>query len=330
MKRGLVLGKFHPLHVGHIALINFASQHCDELIVMVCASEQEAISGDLRLEWMEQSFTDKDFIKPVLLNYLEEDLPSTSVASREISGLWAEKIKEFLPPIDIFISSEYYGEYVAESLGCESLIYDLKRKNINISASQILENTFRNWDFLSEAAKPYFVKKICIYGTESTGKSTLTEKLAAHFNTSFVPEMARELIEGTQTCQESDLLDIAELHATTINEKMKFANKILIVDTDLKITSSYSKYLFHKELVVGDWVRKANQFDLYLYLDKKVSFHQDGTRLEEEERNELDVFHYNELVKNNSDYILIDGNWAQRFERSVEVINNFFKLEEEI
>jgi HTH-type transcriptional repressor of NAD biosynthesis genes len=33
MIRGLVIGKFMPVHNGHIALINFAASQCDELIV---------------------------------------------------------------------------------------------------------------------------------------------------------------------------------------------------------------------------------------------------------------------------------------------------------
>jgi nicotinamide riboside kinase len=36
------------------------------------------------------------------------------------------------------------------------------------------------------------IKKIVVIGPESTGKSTLCEKLASHYNTLWVPEFARE------------------------------------------------------------------------------------------------------------------------------------------
>src|SRR5665811_850276 len=38
-------------------------------------------------------------------------------------------------------------------------------------------------------------KIIVITGAESTGKSTLTETLAIHFNVPFVPEIARDYVE---------------------------------------------------------------------------------------------------------------------------------------
>jgi cytidyltransferase-like protein len=46
---GLVCDKFAPLHKGHIALIEYAINRCDNLIVFVCNStiEQERIKIDL-------------------------------------------------------------------------------------------------------------------------------------------------------------------------------------------------------------------------------------------------------------------------------------------
>ena len=38
------------------------------------------------------------------------------------------------------------------------------------------------------------LKKIVILGPESTGKSTLCEQLAAHYNTVWCPEYAREYL----------------------------------------------------------------------------------------------------------------------------------------
>mgnify|MGYP006388881073 CR=1 FL=1 len=55
--------------------------------------------------------------------------------------------------------------------------------------------------------------KIAITGPESTGKTTLSEKLAQHFNTDFVPEYSRtylENFEGQYT--EEDVAKIAELY----------------------------------------------------------------------------------------------------------------------
>jgi HTH-type transcriptional repressor of NAD biosynthesis genes len=115
--------------------------------------------------------------------------------SREVSQLWANKILSLIPDLDYIISSEPYGAYLAEYLQCESIFYDIARTITNISASLIRQHPLRYWDYIADSAKPYFVKKICIYGSESTGKSTLTVNLAQYFKTNYVPEMAREVIE---------------------------------------------------------------------------------------------------------------------------------------
>jgi HTH-type transcriptional repressor of NAD biosynthesis genes len=324
MSIGLVLGKFHPLHVGHIGLIKFAHKHCDELIVLVCASDKETIKGSTRFEWVQDSFKKIPGIKAILLNYSEQELPNTSVSSRETSQLWAVRLKACLPKIDIIFSSETYGDYMAEFMGCRHLSFEPQRNTFNISGTEINSNIFKHWSYLADAAKPYFVKRICIYGTESTGKSTLTERLADYFQTSFVPEMARDIIHGTDDCTPEQLVQIAELQARWITEKVRTANKLLFVDTDLNITSSYSMYLFGRKLIVADWVKQANYFDLYLYLDNDVPHFQDGTRLDRQRRDELDVFHKKQLVENGLNFELIQGSWEERLERSVSIIKKLW------
>ena len=39
------------------------------------------------------------------------------------------------------------------------------------------------------------VKRVVICGPESTGKSTLTQNLASHYNTSFAKEFARDFLQ---------------------------------------------------------------------------------------------------------------------------------------
>jgi HTH-type transcriptional repressor of NAD biosynthesis genes len=129
----------------------------------------------------------------------------------------------------------------------------------------------------SSLVHPFFVKKICIVGTESTGKSTLAKRLAEHYKTIYVPEMAREIIEETENCTYDDLLKIAQLHTQKISESILAANKLLIVDTDLNITRSYSQFLFNKGLNVDPWIEEVNQFDLYLFLEPDCEYIQDGT-----------------------------------------------------
>jgi HTH-type transcriptional regulator, transcriptional repressor of NAD biosynthesis genes len=249
MKKGLVFGKFMPLHHGHLALINFALQHCDRLFIILCYTENEPIEGAIRNRWLHASFDTNPAITLVSFEYDESELPNTSIPSQHVSGLWANTFKKLVPDVDIVFTSEDYGTYVAEFMSIQHILFDKARSIFPVSASEIRANPFSYWHFIADNAKPWFVKKIALVGSESTGKSVLTERLAKQFDTCFVPEMARDIIEKTNDCTPSDLYKIADLHAKAIIAKLSAANKLLFVDTDLTITKSYSRFLLVKNLV---------------------------------------------------------------------------------
>jgi HTH-type transcriptional repressor of NAD biosynthesis genes len=320
MKKGFVPGKFLPLHKGHLGLINFALDHCDFLYVIVCSASRESIDEMIRKEWLCQELKEKENISLISFPYNENILPNTSVSSRIVSEKWAKAIKDIVPDAEIVFTSEEYGDYLAEYMGISHLAFDKGRVQFPISASQIQSNPFAYWHYLAEAAKPWYVKKVAILGTESTGKSVLTEKLAQYFDTTFVPEMAREIIEETKKCTFSDLEEIANLHAKTIGKKMGDADKLLFLDTDINITKSYSRFLFNRELITEPGLEEAGKSDLYLFLEPDCPFVQDGTRLDEKERNRLSLAHKEFLKSNNIDFISISGDWKNRFNSAVDII----------
>jgi cytidyltransferase-like protein len=52
MMYGLVIGKFMPVHKGHLALINFAAERCDRLIVSMSYTSADTIPGELHFHWL--------------------------------------------------------------------------------------------------------------------------------------------------------------------------------------------------------------------------------------------------------------------------------------
>lgn len=323
IKRGLVLGKFMPLHQGHVGLIEFALKNCDQLTILVCTTDNEKINGEIRLQWVKKLAVDHINIQVIHLPYNEKILPNTSVSSRKTSMLWAKYIQENFPAFDVFFSSEKYGDYLAEFMQIEHQFFDQPRKYFPISASKILQQPFQFWEFIPKHVRPYFVKTVCIVGTESTGKSTLTQQLAQHFQTNFVPEMAREIIDKTNNVTYKHLQQIAALQAKTILLAKENANKILFCDTDLNITKSYCRYLFNRELTTEQWIESANQFNLYLFLEPDCPFVQDGTRLSETERNELNTFHKKQFFDNYISFISISGNWENRMKEACKKVTEY-------
>ena len=94
------------------------------------------------------------------------------------------------------------------------------------------------------------LKKIVILGPESTGKSTLCEGLAAHFNTAWVPEYAREyLLKHGKNYQFEDLMTIArgqieseEKHASALGGQE--GNGVLFIDTDMYVMKVWGEFVF--------------------------------------------------------------------------------------
>jgi HTH-type transcriptional regulator, transcriptional repressor of NAD biosynthesis genes len=325
MMTGLVFGKFMPLHKGHLALIDFAASHCDKLYVVLCYTMQEPIDGVTRKEWLIKSLNEYSNVTLIPFAYDETILPNTSVSLREVSAAWATAFKQLVPDVMVVFTSEKYGDYIAEYLDIRHVMFDEHRLNIPVSANAIRKDPFLYWNLIADAAKPLFVKKVAIVGTESTGKTILTERLAAHFNTSYVPEMARQIIEETETCTLDHLYQVASLHAKTILEKLTDANKILFSDTDILITSSYAEFLFGHTLQVEPWITEANRFDLYLFLEPDCEYIQDGTRLSREKREELSRHHKQFFSKAGVNYISIDStDWQERFDSAVDCINTAF------
>lgn len=323
MKKGLVLGKFMPLHKGHIALIHFSLAHCDHLTVLLCHHPNEPISGKQRLLWLNELYGNNTVVSVVSYQYNPALLANSSEPNDEYAKAWAESIQKILHPVDVFFSSEEYGDNLAKYLEAEHQLFDKGRTIIPVAASLIRKRPFTYWDFLPPPVRPYFVKKIALVGSESTGKSTLTQNLAKHYQTAFVPEMAREIIEHTESCTYEHLHQIAALHATTILSKTKEANKVLFCDTDINITKSYAAFLFDKDLVVPQWIENANRCDLYLFLETDCEYVQDGTRLSKKEREKLSEAHKAQLKKAGIQYTVITGHWLERFEQACQSIDKF-------
>jgi NadR type nicotinamide-nucleotide adenylyltransferase len=81
-----------------------------------------------------------------------------------------------------------------------------------------------------------------VIGPESTGKSTLSAQLAAHFNTVWVREFARGYLQSLgRPYEQHDLLTMAEGQLRAEDEAAAQANGVLICDTDLHVIKVWSE-----------------------------------------------------------------------------------------
>jgi HTH-type transcriptional regulator, transcriptional repressor of NAD biosynthesis genes len=325
MLKAFVFGKFMPFHKGHEAMINFALTKTDFLTVLVCCSDRETMPAETRKAWIEKTFEKNSKLEVKIFNYSEKEFPNTSVSSQEVSKIWSEKFKNLFPDYNLVVTSEEYGNYVAAFMKIQHLAFDLPKQLVPISATLIRNDLFTNWQFLPDSVKSSFVIKVAVLGTESTGKTTLAERLAVHFNASLVKEAGRDLIADSNSFAFDDLSLVAFEHAKHIEKAILQHSPLIIMDTDIHVTKSYAKFIFDETLKVNDNIYKANQADLYLYLNHDVAYVQDGTRLCEKDRNLLDRSHRAVLSQHNIDIVEISGDWEKRFETAVSSIDRLLE-----
>ena len=126
------------------------------------------------------------------------------------------------------------------------------------------------------------VQRIGIFGTESTGKTTLAQKLAAHFGEPWAPEFVREfwdLRSGKIVAE--DLGTIALGQIANEDRAADRARRVVFFDTDL-----LTCVLWDDVLLPGacpPWVRaeaerRARGVALYLLCDTDVPFAADPQR----------------------------------------------------
>ncbi|MGN7719559.1 AAA family ATPase [Chitinophaga sp. 22620] len=167
------------------------------------------------------------------------------------------------------------------------------------------------------------MKRIVVIGPESTGKSTLSEQLAAHFNTAWVKEYARGYLENlNRPYEQHDLLQIAEGQLRLEDETAARASNILICDTDLQVIKVWS------EAKYGDCDPRIlemiaqRQYDLYLLTYIDIAWTDDPLR-EHPLPSEREYFYniYRDIVMNAGiPWADIRGDYEQRLKTAVEAV----------
>jgi HTH-type transcriptional repressor of NAD biosynthesis genes len=308
MRRGLIIGKFMPVHAGHLALIRFAAERCDELVVSMSYTLHDPIPPTLRFGWLQALCQDDPTIKPAMV---VDDFDDESLALPQRTKIWSNFIQATYPPIDVVFSSEEYGEPFAMNLGTVYMSFDSPRTQVPVSATAIRQHPFRHWEYIPTIVRPYFIKKICIYGPESTGKSTLTQRLAAHYQTEFVPEVAREIITSNDFTVD-DIIRIGYAQHARIEQKTQTANKLLFCDTDVITTQLYSKhYLDVVPEILYDLEHQVS-YARYFLLDIDVPWVADDLRDLGHQREHMFAFFRQALEQRNIPYILVRGTYADR------------------
>ena len=328
--RALIIGKFMPLHRGHMKMIEHAAEIARLVDVVVLGWKGEPISMIQRYNWVSDTYVDVSYIHPILLGYDPNELNSSSESDLQSSIEWAEYLKTNLygfDKYDVIVGSEKYVQYMGEYLGIDYDIFDEERKTVSISATAIKSDIINNWDYLAPAVKRTYAKHICIVGSESTGKTTVCRRIEDENNfVTAVYEIGRSLVGKSELCTKEKLISIFNIHALLLNEvRYDPPTPIIIWDTDNIITKSYYKFLFNSDF---DPHVVENVADKYFFFDSNIPVVDDGSRFDESTAKSLKDCHISMYDEYGVDLEMVMENRYEvvndYVQRSIEELKNIF------
>ncbi len=179
--------------------------------------------------------------------------------------------------------------------------------------------------------KPSDIVKVVLFGPESTGKTTLSEQLARHYNTVWVPEYAREYLQDKwnnerKTCEPHDLLPIAEGQMKLENQLAQKATDVLICDTDLMETKVYSEayYLGYCDPILEKYAL-GNTYDIYFLTYIDIPWEKDDLRDKPNERERMFLYFKDTLERYQRNFVILKGDKKTRLATAVYYINQLLR-----
>jgi nicotinamide riboside kinase len=167
------------------------------------------------------------------------------------------------------------------------------------------------WDNILPEFRQYLQKKVTLFGAESTGKTTLTEKLRGEFFglSTKLFEWARPYLEMTDPVVTHEAMDrIWEgqraLQVSTYQNALK---PLVIQDTDLWTTVGFWEDWDIDTVPAGIYLDAALlQSDLYIITRSNIPFEHDELRYGGDERQTNDQFWIDLCEKYGLPYVILD------------------------
>ena len=333
-RRGLVVGKFSPLHRGHELVIGRAVDACDEVVVIsYVRPELPGYSTAVREEWLAARFpqTTRLVLDDDRLRVLvppgtgPTELPidgGPEIVDRRFCGFVCRELLGVT--VDAVFTSEDYGDGFAAELTryfrerrpdapeVRHVMVDRARVMRPISGTMLRADPHAHRQWLSPDVYASFVRRVCLLGGESTGKTTLARALAQELCTEWVPEYGREVwMEKEGRLDFEDMEEIGRVQIETEEAAALRANRWVICDTSPLTTLFYSGHLFGR--ASPGMERMAERpYDLTVLLAPEIDFEQDGSRYGGDFRVRQHAWYLRELAARRIPYLLVTGTLEDR------------------
>lgn len=307
MKKAFVLMAAMPPTIGHLNLIQFASELSAATHVIVCTQPGEPFTK-------ERFYAVEDAVAKMDNSTAVWDLHRTIEQNADAPGfwpMWEQIMYDYgFRKGDYIVSSEKYGQILAEKIGGQFMPYDLSRSITPIRATVVREDVIGNFPFIIPEFQPNLMMTTTIMGAESTGKTTLAKSIDGSLSR-VLPEWARPYLESF----EDKSVTLERMNAIWAGQKalQKHGKSLrgmpwIIQDTDLFSTLGYAR--LHPELDVDvDKLAEdavALKSDLYLITTSNIPFEPDPLRFGIDKRESNDLFWVDLAIEFKLNYFLIN------------------------
>lgn len=342
--RGLVVGKFAPLHRGHELLLERAAAACRELFIISWSRPELPGCGPTRrARWLAARFPHarRLVLTPRLLRARmpgvempHNDDPDETKPRRFVGRVCRELLG--LSAVDAVFTSEDYGEGFAAELSrffrehdgpaaptVQHVLVDRARHAVPISGTVLRGDPHAGRAWLDPAVYASFVRRVVLLGGESTGKSTLAAALAAHLDTVHVPEYGRERWEAQNgQLTFDDLLAIGREQVARERAALRRANRWLVCDTAPLTTLFYSRAFFDGRTARELERLARRRYDAtVLCAPGDFPFVQDGTRQDAAFRDRQHAWYLERLGELRRPFLLVRGRVEERVRAVADHLN---------
>lgn len=189
--------------------------------------------------------------------------------------------------------------------------------------------------------------KVAVIGPESTGKSTLCEMLALHYNTQWCPEFAREYLlthgmdytyddllyiaKGQLAMEDEYIRSVLGSSESGVNAELRTLNSelqpqgstLLFIDTDMYVMKVWCEFVFGK---CHRWVLEQivkRKYDLYLLCSTDLPWVKDELREYPDLITRDKLYHiYKDIMINQSTpWVDISGDHIERTQMAIKAVD---------
>lgn len=344
---GIVVLTALPPTMGHAYLIDFASRYIEAmgdhyypleegiLNVIVCARPNEPIDGMVRASAIANHFSGRSNVWVHLREANDPNLPEDHPDFWAFwKGIVESKVNK-IKPNDILFASEIYGIEFAKHLGCRFMPCDVERAIVDTKATAVRQDPIGKFDYMLPEFSRGMMKTVTFFGAESTGKTTLSRKMATRraatvLNGHWCHEWARPFLElcGPETTDER-MTDIVygQFAAQTAVRALP-PKPFIFQDTDLLSTIGYYRIYGGKPPADLEDLFRKTKSDLYIVMSGKIPFAADILRYGGDHRESSDEF-WIDLLKEYgcSYYAVTETDQHAQFSEISDYLKRFFLSE---